>query len=73
MNSYDNFAFNEFFLLFVNIIRNNYPSPRFQTILMLIFTCYYTWHLGLTIVGHIYGLYHCGGFDSSYVHVNIND
>jgi len=36
------------------------------------FTCYYTWHLGLAIVGRIYGLHHCGGFDSVYVYVNIN-
>jgi hypothetical protein len=52
----------------MNIVVNNCRSPRFHTILMLIFTCYYTWHLG-----HIYGLYHCGGFDSAYVHANIND
>lgn len=73
MNSYDNFAFNEFFLLSMNIVRNNYPSPRFHTIILLIFTWYYIWHLGLAIVGHIYGLHHCGGFDSAYVHVNRND
>jgi hypothetical protein len=40
---------------------------------MVIFTCYYTWHLGLAIVSRIYRLHHCGGFDSAYVHVNIND
>jgi hypothetical protein len=40
---------------------------------MLVFTCYYTWHLGLAIVGHIYGLHQCGGFDSAYVDENIND
>jgi hypothetical protein len=40
---------------------------------MLIYICYYTWHLGLAIVGCIYGLHHCGGFHSAYVHVNIND
>ncbi len=57
----------------MNIVVNNCPSPRFHTILMLVFTCYYTWHLGLAIVGHIYGLHQCGGFDSAYVDENIND
>jgi hypothetical protein len=80
---YDNFAFTEFiwqfcfqwifFLLFVNIVVNNCPSPRFHTIPMLIFTCYYTWHFGLIIVGRIYGPHHCRGFNSAYVYVNIND
>jgi len=62
-----------FFWLSVHIVVNNCPSPRFHTILMVIFTCYYTWHLGLAIVSRIYRLHHCGGFDSAYVHVNIND
>jgi hypothetical protein len=36
-------------MLFVNIVINNCPSPRFYMILMLIFTYWHTWHLMLVV------------------------
>jgi len=36
-------------MLFVNVVINNCPSPRFYMILMLIFTYWCTWHLMLVV------------------------
>lgn len=72
VSSYDNFAFNEFFAVCEHC-SEQLPLTQVSHNSNANFTCYYTWHLGLAIVGRIHGLHHCGGFDSVYVHVNIND